>query len=78
MKEDWHGEYEDLFAKNDFKIGQVLRIRLPNDYMVIAKPKMLIEKALPTLSAKEVAIIGTAAVVANNPKVTRRFWSWFK
>lgn len=77
--EDFNNKHNKLlFANMDYKIGSTLRIRLPNDYAIkaVELPKSFTREI--KISHKELAIIGSAAVVANNPKVTRRFWSWFK
>lgn len=63
-------QYSDEFGIAGAKIGTTLRIRLPNDYAmrsVVLVPDI-------QLAAPEAALIGTAAVMAKNPVMSRRFW----
>lgn len=69
-------QYDAAFAVDGAKIDSTVYIRMPNDWAV--KKAVPVPVAVPLLSAKEVAVVGTAALVAKNSKVTRRFWSWCK
>lgn len=72
----------DDFTKDGAKIGTVLRIRLPADYIVTDGPRLHLVAPAPApsafvdpkLSATAVAALGAAAVIAKNPVVSRRFW----
>ena len=70
--------YEDLFAKNDAKIGSTLRIRLPNDFVIRDTHKLAIAKLETKLTTTEAIALGAIAVAVKNPVMSRRFWSWFK
>ena len=70
--------YEDLFAKDDAKIGTTLRIRLPNDFIVRGTHKLEIAKPEVEITMTEAIALGAVAVAVKNPVVSRRFWSWFK
>jgi hypothetical protein len=70
--------YEDLFAKDDAKIGTNLRIRLPNDFIVRDTHKLEIAKLEVEITMTEAIALGAVAVAVKNPVVSRRFWNMFK
>lgn len=78
--------YRSEFGVDGAKIGAVLRIRLPTDYYALEGPAISVQdmadvpvfvsSAPPTeISGAALAVIGTAAVLAKNPTISRRFWS---
>lgn len=84
-------QYEAEFAPSGLKVGEMLRIRLPNDYMAEARQEIeffkgeqwQVTSVVPSLAPPVEAVAGlalAAAVVESAPKilenpVTRRFWS---
>ncbi len=76
-----YNQYEDEFGKAGAKIGDTLRIRLPNDfvgppmhtYSVINK-----DVAPIAIGFKETVALSATAVAVKNPVISRRFWDWFK
>lgn len=66
-------QYEEQFALEGSRIGDTLRIRLPNDWMDDwANDNSHRSAALPELSAPQVVALGAAAALARNPVASRR------
>jgi len=66
---------DELFPMDGAPVGTTLRIRLPKDFVARDAHSLLPKPSPSEMSVTEVAVIGTAAVIAKNPAVSRRFWS---
>lgn len=74
-------QYSSQFGRDGAKIGTALRIRFPADYTVTDGPPISLAPIFeplpmkpPELSITEAGVIGTAAVLAKNPVLSRRFF----
>lgn len=70
-------QYDEEFAASGAKIGSTLRIRLPSDYTILEGPghQWAPLQEIPQISASEAAVVGSAAILAKNPTMSRRFWA---
>lgn len=72
------GTHLRIRLPNDYTVsdGPSFSFQDPTDRMVYLKSRRTLVPAstLPKLSAPEVIAIGTAAVLAKNPSISRRFW----
>lgn len=67
---------QDITERQELRMapnGDMLRIRLPNDYAV--REIAQVAEHAPVLSAPAAVALGAAAVLAANPTVSRRFWN---